>query len=137
VVAELIRGLELDDLWQRPVEVLSGGNSSVLPSPAPCPPAGPGACRRAYRQPARYPQPVVSALFVRLVEKSGSALLLVTHNRKLRRSRSGSARSKRPFAEGVGVPIFRTLLSHYRRHPVQALFLLAGIDGQRCWSAPC
>ena len=83
-VAELVQGLELDDLWHRPVEVLSGGQQQRV------------AIARAL---AHRPELVfadeptgnlhdtlsrqVMGLFVRLVEKSGSALLLVTHNRDI------------------------------------------------------
>jgi putative ABC transport system ATP-binding protein len=83
-VAELIQGLELADLWQRPVEVLSGGQQqriAIARALAHCPelvfadePTG-NLHDTLSRQ--------VMALFVSLVEKSGSALLLVTHNREM------------------------------------------------------
>jgi putative ABC transport system ATP-binding protein len=83
-VDDLVAGLELEDIMQRPVEVLSGGQQQRV------------AIARAL---AHAPELVfadeptgnlhdtlsrqVMRMFARLVEESGSALLMVTHNREM------------------------------------------------------
>ncbi len=83
-VDDLVAGLELDDILQRRVEVLSGGQQQRV------------AIARAL---AHVPDLVfadeptgnlhdtlsrqVMRMFARLVEESGSALLMVTHNREM------------------------------------------------------
>lgn len=83
-VQELITGLRLDAILHRPVEVLSGGQQQRV------------AIARALAHRPRLvfaDEPTgnlhdslsrqVMALFIRLVEEAGSALLLVTHNREM------------------------------------------------------
>ncbi|MEE4172898.1 MAG: ABC transporter ATP-binding protein [Xanthomonadales bacterium] len=85
-VRELVEGLELEPLLDRPVEVLSGGQQQRV------------AIARALAHRPRVvfaDEPTgnlhdslshrVMALLVRLVEEAGSALLLVTHSREMAR----------------------------------------------------
>jgi putative ABC transport system ATP-binding protein len=83
-VGELVSGLRLDTLLHRPVEVLSGGQQQRV-----------AIARALAHRPSLVfaDEPTgnlhdtlsrqVMALFIRLVEEAGSALLLVTHNREM------------------------------------------------------
>ncbi|HET6564236.1 MAG TPA: ABC transporter ATP-binding protein [Xanthomonadales bacterium] len=83
-VEDLVAGLELEDIMQRPVEVLSGGQQQRV-----------AIARALAHAPALVfaDEPTgnlhdtlsrqVMRMFARLVEESGSALLMVTHNREM------------------------------------------------------
>ena len=83
-VDELLSGLQLQSMLQRPVEVLSGGQQQRV-----------AIARALAHRPSLVfaDEPTgnlhdtlsrqVMSLFVRLVEEAGSALLLVTHNREM------------------------------------------------------